>query len=69
MVIRLIVTEQLCPYTCTCENNIVDCKEKSLTEIPNSMIADTSVELHLKKNLITEIHSEAFARLKQLHLM
>lgn len=37
-------TEQLCPYTCTCENNIVDCKEKSLTEIPNSMIADTRVE-------------------------
>lgn len=61
--------EQLCPYTCTCENNIVDCKEKSLVEIPSSMIADSSVELHLKKNFITEIPSETFSRLKFLRLL
>ena len=39
-------TEPLCPYPCSCENGIVDCKEKSLNQIPN-MISDTSVELYV----------------------
>ena len=33
-----------CPYPCTCEKNIVDCKEKFLTEIPKNFPVST-VEL------------------------
>ncbi len=37
--------EQLsCPYQCSCENGIVDCKEKGLTEIPRNLPTNT-VEL------------------------
>ncbi len=40
------VAEQLCPHSCSCENGIVDCKEKSLTQIPGSMISESTVELY-----------------------
>ena len=36
--------EVVCPYPCTCEKNIVDCKEKFLTEIPKNFPVST-VEL------------------------
>jgi slit protein 2 len=30
-----------CPYPCVCENNIIDCKEKSLAELPMPIPATT----------------------------
>ena len=34
----------ICPYPCTCEKNVVDCKDKFLTESPKNIPAST-VEL------------------------
>lgn len=33
-----------CPFPCSCENGVVDCKEKSLTQIPTNL-PSTAVEL------------------------
>ncbi|CAF0707250.1 unnamed protein product [Brachionus calyciflorus] len=60
--------EAECPYPCVCENDIVDCKDRSLTEIPKN-IPKTTVELHFKRNLITEIPTDAFKDLKHLRLI
>ncbi|CAF1204795.1 unnamed protein product [Adineta steineri] len=55
----------VCPYPCICFNGVVDCKDKDLTEIPRN-IPDTTIELRLEKNRITEIPPKAFIHLKKL---
>jgi len=37
----------MCPYPCNCEGSIVDCKEKSLIQVPASMISESTVELYV----------------------
>ncbi|CAF1141757.1 unnamed protein product [Rotaria sp. Silwood1] len=55
----------VCPYPCTCFNGVVDCKDKNLIEIPKN-IPDTTIELRLEKNQITEILPKVFIHLKKL---
>ncbi|CAF1267962.1 unnamed protein product, partial [Adineta ricciae] len=55
----------VCPYPCTCFNGVVDCKDKDLTEIPRN-IPDTTIELRLEKNQITEVPPKMFSHLKKL---
>lgn len=31
-----------CPHPCRCDNGIVDCREKSLTNVPLSLPDDTT---------------------------
>ncbi|KAJ8393903.1 hypothetical protein AAFF_G00056320 [Aldrovandia affinis] len=44
----------VCPATCTCNNNIVDCRRKGLTEIPANL-PEGIVEIRLEQNLIKGI--------------
>ncbi|UJR37599.1 hypothetical protein I4U23_030296 [Adineta vaga] len=55
----------ICPYPCTCFNGVVDCKDKDLIEVPRN-IPDTTIELRLEKNQITEIPPKIFSHLKKL---
>ncbi|CAF3326924.1 unnamed protein product [Rotaria socialis] len=55
----------VCPYPCTCFNGVVDCKDKDLVEIPRN-IPDTTIELRLEKNRISEISPKIFSHLKKL---
>lgn len=60
--------ETSCPAKCTCDMGIIDCKEQSLTKIPEH-IDQSTVELDLKKNELVEVPHEAFIDLKGLRLL
>ncbi|KAJ8015241.1 hypothetical protein DPEC_G00024090 [Dallia pectoralis] len=55
----------VCPATCTCNNNIVDCRRKGLTEIPANL-PEGIVEIRLEQNLIKSISAGAFSPYKKL---
>uniref|UniRef100_A0A8D0GVS6 Slit guidance ligand 3 n=1 Tax=Sphenodon punctatus TaxID=8508 RepID=A0A8D0GVS6_SPHPU len=57
-----------CPSACTCSNNIVDCRGKSLTEIPANL-PEGVVEIVLYGNKITEIPKGLFDGLVSLQLL
>ncbi|XP_062420394.1 slit homolog 2 protein isoform X1 [Pungitius pungitius] len=54
-----------CPESCTCSNNIVDCRGKGLTEIPTNL-PETITEIRLEQNAIKVIPAGAFAPYKKL---
>ncbi|CAD6190609.1 unnamed protein product [Caenorhabditis auriculariae] len=54
-----------CPHGCTCQDNIVRCSNKDLTEFPAGIPLDT-VELFLDSNRITEIPVDQINRLSNL---
>ncbi|XP_037915556.1 protein slit isoform X1 [Hermetia illucens] len=54
-----------CPHPCRCADGIVDCREKSLTNVPQSLPDDTT-ELRLEQNYITELPPKAFANFRRL---
>uniref|UniRef100_A0A665WD06 Slit homolog 3 (Drosophila) n=1 Tax=Echeneis naucrates TaxID=173247 RepID=A0A665WD06_ECHNA len=49
----------VCPPSCTCNNNIVDCRRKGLTEIPANL-PEGIVEIRLEQNLIKSVPAGAF---------
>uniref|UniRef100_A0A8C8ES54 Slit homolog 3 (Drosophila) n=1 Tax=Oncorhynchus tshawytscha TaxID=74940 RepID=A0A8C8ES54_ONCTS len=55
----------VCPISCTCNNNIVDCRHKGLTEIPANL-PEGIVEIDLSKNQIADIAADAFTGLRSL---
>ncbi|KAK1803941.1 hypothetical protein P4O66_003880 [Electrophorus voltai] len=55
----------VCPASCTCNNNIVDCRRKGLTEIPANL-PEGIVEIRLEQNLIKSIPAGAFSPYKKL---
>uniref|UniRef100_A0A672MSB6 Slit homolog 3 protein-like n=1 Tax=Sinocyclocheilus grahami TaxID=75366 RepID=A0A672MSB6_SINGR len=60
----------ICPAACTCNNNIVDCRKKSLTEIPANL-PEGIVEIRLEQNMIKSIPAGAFStykKLKRIHI-
>ncbi|GAA6099214.1 slit homolog 3 protein [Tachysurus ichikawai] len=58
----------VCPASCTCNNNIVDCRRKGLTEIPANL-PEGIVEIRLEQNLIKSIPPGAFSPYKKLKRM
>ncbi|CAL8333965.1 unnamed protein product [Lota lota] len=54
-----------CPESCTCSNNIVDCRGKGLTEIPTNL-PETITEIRLEQNSIKVIPAGAFSPYKKL---
>ncbi|XP_055904656.1 protein slit isoform X2 [Eupeodes corollae] len=54
-----------CPHPCRCADGVVNCREKSLTNVPNSLPDDTT-ELRLEQNYITELPPKAFANFRRL---
>uniref|UniRef100_A0AAZ3RII8 Slit homolog 2 (Drosophila) n=1 Tax=Oncorhynchus tshawytscha TaxID=74940 RepID=A0AAZ3RII8_ONCTS len=54
-----------CPDSCTCSNNIVDCRGKSLSEIPDNL-PETITEIRLEQNSIKAIPAGAFSPYKKL---
>uniref|UniRef100_A0A674CV94 Slit homolog 3 (Drosophila) n=1 Tax=Salmo trutta TaxID=8032 RepID=A0A674CV94_SALTR len=58
----------VCPISCTCNNNIVDCRHKGLTEIPANL-PEGIVEIRLEQNLIKNIPAGAFSPYKKLKRM
>ncbi|XP_055372286.1 protein slit-like isoform X2 [Condylostylus longicornis] len=54
-----------CPHPCRCADGIVDCREKSLSNVPNSLPEDAT-ELRLEQNYITELPPKAFANFRRL---
>ncbi|XP_015205363.2 slit homolog 3 protein isoform X1 [Lepisosteus oculatus] len=54
-----------CPASCTCNNNVVDCRGKGLTDIPASL-PEGIVEIRLEQNLIKSIPPGAFTPYKKL---
>nr|SOU94110.1 Slit [Glomeris marginata] len=57
--------EPICPYPCTCTDGIVDCRDRGLTHIPDNIPESTS-ELRLEQNQISEVPSQAFIHYKRL---
>ncbi|XP_036424374.1 slit homolog 3 protein isoform X1 [Colossoma macropomum] len=55
----------VCPASCSCNNNIVDCRKKGLTEIPANL-PEGIVEIRLEQNLIKSIPPGAFSPYKKL---
>uniref|UniRef100_A0A671LJY6 Slit homolog 3 protein-like n=1 Tax=Sinocyclocheilus anshuiensis TaxID=1608454 RepID=A0A671LJY6_9TELE len=55
----------ICPAACTCNNNIVDCRKKGLTEIPANL-PEGIVEIRLEQNMIKSIPAGAFSTYKKL---
>ncbi|XP_056328547.1 slit homolog 3 protein [Danio aesculapii] len=55
----------ICPAACTCNNNIVDCRRKGLTEIPANL-PEGIVEIRLEQNMIKNIPAGAFSTYKKL---
>uniref|UniRef100_A0A8B9L9Q5 Slit homolog 3 (Drosophila) n=1 Tax=Astyanax mexicanus TaxID=7994 RepID=A0A8B9L9Q5_ASTMX len=55
----------VCPASCSCTNNIVDCRRKGLTEIPANL-PEGIVEIRLEQNLIKSIPPGAFSPYKKL---
>uniref|UniRef100_A0AAQ4RR43 Slit homolog 3 (Drosophila) n=1 Tax=Gasterosteus aculeatus aculeatus TaxID=481459 RepID=A0AAQ4RR43_GASAC len=58
----------VCPPSCSCNNNIVDCRRKSLTEIPANL-PEAIVEIRLEQNLIKNVPAGAFSAYKKLKRM
>ncbi|XP_014246205.1 protein slit isoform X2 [Cimex lectularius] len=58
-------SEPSCPHQCHCANGIVDCREKALISIPHHL-PESTTELRLEQNDITEIPSKGFASYKRL---
>ncbi|XP_022707108.1 protein slit-like [Varroa jacobsoni] len=57
--------EATCPTPCTCKANVVDCRDKGLTELPHFFPDDTT-EINLQNNRITELPARRFASLRVL---
>uniref|UniRef100_A0A8C1XLW1 Slit homolog 3 (Drosophila) n=1 Tax=Cyprinus carpio TaxID=7962 RepID=A0A8C1XLW1_CYPCA len=60
----------ICPASCTCNNNIIDCRRKGLTEIPANL-PEGIVEIRLEQNMIKSIPAGAFStykKLKRIHI-
>ncbi|KAK7922531.1 hypothetical protein WMY93_009433 [Mugilogobius chulae] len=55
----------VCPPSCSCNNNIVDCRRKGLTEIPANL-PEGIVEIRLEQNLIKSVPPGAFTAYKKL---
>ncbi|KTG34062.1 hypothetical protein cypCar_00009827, partial [Cyprinus carpio] len=55
----------ICPAACTCNNNIIDCRRKGLTEIPANL-PEGIVEIRLEQNMIKSIPAGAFSTYKKL---
>uniref|UniRef100_A0A7N9AXC3 Slit homolog 3 (Drosophila) n=1 Tax=Mastacembelus armatus TaxID=205130 RepID=A0A7N9AXC3_9TELE len=55
----------VCPPSCSCNNNIVDCRRKGLTEIPANL-PEGIVEIRLEQNLIKSVPAGAFTAYKKL---
>ncbi|XP_070490339.1 protein slit isoform X1 [Chironomus tepperi] len=55
----------LCPHPCRCAEGIVDCREKSLANVPLTLPEDTT-EIRLEQNYITEIPPKAFTNHRRL---
>ncbi|XP_061832767.1 slit homolog 3 protein isoform X2 [Nerophis lumbriciformis] len=55
----------VCPPSCSCNNNIVDCRRKSLTEIPANL-PEGITEIRLEQNLIKSVPPGAFSSYKKL---
>ncbi|XP_035769669.1 slit homolog 3 protein [Neolamprologus brichardi] len=55
----------VCPPSCSCNNNIVDCRRKGLTEIPVNL-PEGIVEIRLEQNLIKSVPAGAFSAYKKL---
>ncbi|XP_031696126.1 slit homolog 3 protein-like [Anarrhichthys ocellatus] len=55
----------VCPPSCSCNNNIVDCRRKALTEIPANL-PESIVEIRLEQNLIKSVPAGAFSSYKKL---
>uniref|UniRef100_A0A8C5HHE2 Slit homolog 3 protein-like n=1 Tax=Gouania willdenowi TaxID=441366 RepID=A0A8C5HHE2_GOUWI len=55
----------VCPPSCSCNNNIVDCRRKGLTEIPANL-PEGIVEIRLEQNLIKSVTAGAFSSYKKL---
>uniref|UniRef100_A0A3P9LWD9 Slit homolog 3 (Drosophila) n=1 Tax=Oryzias latipes TaxID=8090 RepID=A0A3P9LWD9_ORYLA len=55
----------VCPPSCSCNNNIVDCRRKGLLEIPANL-PEGIVEIRLEQNLIKSIPAGAFSPYKKL---
>uniref|UniRef100_A0A4W5NEY9 Slit homolog 3 (Drosophila) n=1 Tax=Hucho hucho TaxID=62062 RepID=A0A4W5NEY9_9TELE len=60
-----LIPLSICPTSCTCNNNIVDCRHKGLTEIPANL-PEGIVEIRLEQNLIKNIPAGAFSPYKKL---
>ncbi|KAA8588676.1 hypothetical protein FQN60_010021 [Etheostoma spectabile] len=58
----------VCPLSCSCNNNIVDCRRKGLTEIPANL-PEGIVEIRLEQNLIKSVPAGAFSAYKKLKRM
>uniref|UniRef100_A0A674MXI3 Slit homolog 3 (Drosophila) n=1 Tax=Takifugu rubripes TaxID=31033 RepID=A0A674MXI3_TAKRU len=58
----------VCPPSCTCNNNIVDCRRKGLAEIPSNL-PEGIVEMVLYGNKITELPKGLFDGLVSLQLL
>uniref|UniRef100_A0A669BXZ7 Slit homolog 3 (Drosophila) n=1 Tax=Oreochromis niloticus TaxID=8128 RepID=A0A669BXZ7_ORENI len=59
------LTVTVCPPSCSCNNNIVDCRRKGLTEIPVNL-PEGIVEIRLEQNLIKGVPAGAFSAYKKL---
>uniref|UniRef100_A0A672FXD3 Slit homolog 3 (Drosophila) n=1 Tax=Salarias fasciatus TaxID=181472 RepID=A0A672FXD3_SALFA len=57
---RSVYSVAVCPPSCTCNNNIVDCRRKGLTEIPGNL-PEGIVEIRLEQNLIKSVPAGAFS--------
>uniref|UniRef100_A0A668A4S2 Slit homolog 3 (Drosophila) n=1 Tax=Myripristis murdjan TaxID=586833 RepID=A0A668A4S2_9TELE len=55
----------VCPPSCSCNNNIVDCRRKGLTDIPANL-PEGIVEIRLEQNLIKSVPAGAFSAYKKL---
>uniref|UniRef100_A0A669EG50 Slit homolog 3 (Drosophila) n=1 Tax=Oreochromis niloticus TaxID=8128 RepID=A0A669EG50_ORENI len=60
------LTVTVCPPSCSCNNNIVDCRRKGLTEIPVNL-PEGIVEIDLSKNQISDIAADAFSGLPNVN--
>ncbi|KAI2811133.1 Slit 2 protein [Blomia tropicalis] len=54
-----------CPFACSCQDGVVDCRNRNLTKIPD-FIPENATELRLEQNSITEVPSRAFSNYRQL---
>ncbi|KAK3600848.1 hypothetical protein CHS0354_014213 [Potamilus streckersoni] len=63
--VRECLSQVACPHQCSCTEGIVDCRDRSLTEVPEN-IPDDATEIRLEQNHITKIPSKAFADLPRL---
>ncbi|XP_046914205.2 slit guidance ligand [Dermatophagoides farinae] len=64
-IMRSCRIEPQCPYQCSCQDGVIDCRNRNLTRIPN-FIPDNAIEIRLEQNSITEVPSRAFSSYRQL---